>query len=223
MRSSGRCIALRLAAAAVFALSVAFAAPAQQRVAVDYDAIRRVMAESPEYYDSLEARFIEADTTLTLEELSILYYGLFFLDVEHRQGAIDYDIYRLRCEDKYEQACLLGEQSLAVTPASMVLIQAHIPSLWGAGRAVEEVESYLWRYRALMRAIKASGDGRSKATAFKVMEADSESALIRELFDGYPRKYKYKTDWDKRITRYKVTPSGAYPYRVLYIDFNSPD
>ncbi len=65
----------RLFLVAVSALLFSSSLCAQDRINVDLNAIEVDMTMNPSRYRDLQQRFIQADTTLTADEIATVYYG----------------------------------------------------------------------------------------------------------------------------------------------------
>lgn len=192
----------------------------EQKVTVDYPTIEKIVAQ-PGYYDALEERLVADDPTLTLNDYVVLYYGMAFCRRGYALGTVSYNIYKFRCDDKLREAYELGEEYLRKVPASVILLADHCSTVGQLKRPQQEIDKYRRRFESMMAAIAASGDGRTPDTAFKVLDSTSESCVWSYLLAV--DFSDTKTDWDRKIIRYKVTPNEKYPYKDLYIDFNSPD
>lgn len=197
----------------------AVAAIGQPKSDVDYDHIEELAADENRY-NELTDRLVAADSTLTIGELQLIYYGQAFRKRSLTLGTHSYNIYKLRCDDKYQEAYEYGERILIEAPASVIILHEHLLSLSYLDKP-EESARYQWRLDRMMEAIGASGDGRTPDTAFKVLDSTSENCIWKHLLSI--DFCDTKIDWERKIIRYRVIPNEKFPHKRLYIDFNSPD
>jgi len=168
-----------LAAIAVYATSSwQDAAPNSMRV--DYDAIKKFVNEKPTEYQELFERFVSADTTLTLEEVAIVYYGNRVKPLIYPGGnpeARNYSVRKLNSEEKWIEA-------LEASDAKNLVVPTELRTQWDGTVAAYSIKDqwrllpYFIRYRQLVNVIIASGDGKSTETAFKVVNVDDESVVM---------------------------------------------
>ena len=168
-----------LAAIALYATSSwQDAAPNSMRV--DYDAIKKFVNDKPTEYQDLFERFVSADTTLTLEEVAIVYYGNRVKPLIYPGGnpeARNYSVRKLNSEEKWIEA-------LEASDAKNLVVPTELRTQWDGTVAAYSIKDqwrllpYFIRYRQLVNVIIASGDGKSTETAFKVVNVDDESVVM---------------------------------------------
>lgn len=145
---------------------------------VDYNAMEVEMRMNPDRYRQLMERFENADTTLTNDELSFLYYGA-ALTPAYAPDAKYSDITRALEEKNYEQAYVLADKALQQDPMSLELnILALEASEKGADDAAHHLRTARLGFRCDMIAntILESGRGTHVHSPFVVT---SEADMLR--------------------------------------------
>lgn len=145
---------------------------------VDYNAMEVEMRMNPDRYRQLMERFENADTTLTNDELSFLYYGA-ALTPAYAPDAKYSDITKALEEKNYEQAYVLADKALQQDPMSLELnILALEASEKGADDAAHHLRTARLGFRCDMIAntILESGRGTNVHSPFVVT---SEADMLR--------------------------------------------
>lgn len=154
---------------------------------VDTTAIKTFVTQSPEEYKSLVNRFVQADTTLTLEELTKVYYGApFYKDFTFGK----YDAQLRELYDKAESAeefdvvYLVAQKALNENPTSFDLtVKAISGACNGTDQAAQaQLDNLRTRYAFIYTVINASGSGVLPENPFYVT---STSDNVRYLAHAY--------------------------------------
>ena len=154
---------------------------------IDLSKIKSFVAQSPIEYKGLVDRFVQADTTLTIEELSTVYYGTPFY-VGFTMGKYDAQLEDLYINastvEQYDVVSLVAQRALNESPASFDLI---VKAIVGANNgsdenAKEQLENLRTRYAMIFAVINASGSGILPEGPFYVI---SQSDKLRYLAHGY--------------------------------------
>jgi len=160
--------------------------------APDYAAIEEACSdeEGDFFYPSLIRRFINADTTLSLEELRHVYYGYTFTSQYSPYGDSDYkdsiqivlngDSLSFTDTNNYHRLSAYCDSALQDFPFD---ISAMSYKLW----ALENISKSgyyetLWRHNAIVEVLISSGDGVAPETAFYVIKTSHEYYLLN-VFD----------------------------------------
>lgn len=153
---------------------------------VDFDAIKKYINDNGEQYQALFERFVSADTTLTLEEVAIVYYGNRIRPLTYPGGdpeAAKYNVRKLNNEGKFLEA-------LDASDAKNLVAPTELRTQWDATVAAYSIKDnwrlmpFFIRYRQLTNVILASGDGKTPATAFKVVNVDDEYVLLSNTLEA---------------------------------------
>lgn len=137
-------------------------------------------ARNETYYQQLVDRFEQADTTLRVSDLFVLYYGYAYRDEYHTRtmGSPWSDLVENK---QYAEAYTMICELLEDHPACLYLLDFAIGAGYAAGRPTEELDRIAWRLFVLMEHIYMLRDG-SKQTPFIIVDLrDNEPLLYRWL------------------------------------------
>lgn len=131
---------------------------------VDTVAIKSFVSQSPDEYKNLVDRFVQADTTLTIEELTKVYYGApFYKDFTF--GKYDAQLAELydnaESAEEFDVVYLVAQKALNENPTSFDLI---VKAIRGANNGTDQsaqvqLDNLRTRYAMIYMAISASGSG----------------------------------------------------------------
>lgn len=150
---------------------------------VDYNAMEVEMRMNPDRYRQLLERFENADTTLTNDELSLLYYGASFTP-SYAPDAKYTDIEQAINDSNFEQASTLADKALQQDPMSLALnILALEASEKGADDAAHHIRTARLGFRCDMIAntILESGRGTNAASPFVVTSEADMMRIMRNV------------------------------------------
>lgn len=168
----------------LFLLALTVASAAAQRISrVDFDSVQlaTTSAQSPHAYASLLRRFQAADTTLTPLDFKYIYYGQVYTRQYHPYGAGQLTSFRtLYQQQKWQEAIKAGEKVLAENPLDLRLIFQLLVCHYSLGDKTQ-AKRYAQQYFPIIRAIQASGDGKSVATAYVVAVVHDEYEVLNAL------------------------------------------
>jgi hypothetical protein len=139
------------------------------------------------YYKTLLIRYNNYDTTLTLNDYRLLYYGFVFDSAYNGYTAVDKNkIYDLADSGKFAQALLVCDSIISLYPVflSANFVKAVVLTTWNEKKPDDQlVNTYLdntsMRYRNLVDAILSSGDGKFCTSAFKTIFVSDEYDILR--------------------------------------------
>lgn len=188
-------------------------------IPVNYDSVRSAVtgAEKESYYPGLLQRFNRFDTTLTLADYRLLYYGYAF-----NGGYIPYfndgtvEVGQLMKKRKYDGANEACDKILAKTPIAIATNFYKSLVLMNMGEN-DSARLYTMRYKNLMNAIVSSGDGLTCETAFKVIYVSDEYTVLREVFEVNPLSRTTKSPCDK----FKITKAKNFSSNTIYFDYSA--
>lgn len=151
---------------------------AQKVSNIDFDAIKKTSDSSGNYKKLLD-RFVKADTTLTQEDYTTLYYGQCFQK--------DYDPYgtdddfnkfkKLYQEQDFTKALPIALKMIEKKPMDMKMTFKALVCYYKLNDEAGKLKMGT-RYNNIMEAIMASGDGKTAATAFVVMCVSDEYEMM---------------------------------------------
>lgn len=169
---------------------IAVLAQAQEVSAPDYREIRQSIQNSKSqfYYPHLMRRYLQNDTTLTLQHYRALYYGYTLQEdyVPYQRVHADlYDIRRRIVETKGDtkvcaEAVKVSQAAFDDNPFDLLAISTMAYSFM----QLHDTVSYnLWndKQNCLLDAILSSGDGDEEASAFHVTNLEHEYEVLNRL------------------------------------------
>lgn len=180
----------RLLTVLILLLGLLQTAWAQEIEEPDYKLIRQSISNSrsPNYYPNLMRRYMENDTTLTLEQYRDLYYGFSFQEdfvpyKGHKKQLIDA---RRRFTNSKGDGNLAPEMiriakaSLDDNPFDIPAINIIAVSYLQIG---DTVQYNVWdiKQKGILDAILSSGDGTEPSSAFHVIDIEHEYEVLNRL------------------------------------------
>lgn len=166
---------------------------ATKRIDINIETIKSTTQSSPDEYRKLLNRFIVADTTLTLDQLAIVYYGApFFADI--KTGRYEAKIDEAYAKSDYNLMYLLSDNALRENPVSLNLLAMTLISANNCdeAQAKDRFENLQLRMAMLTDLIAASGDGISVESPYLVTSENDRmifimySSDIEEIQDQSP-------------------------------------
>lgn len=175
-----RCIATVVA----ILISFGFTSNAQKmtKLTVPVDTLKARAAADGERYNALLTRFIAADSTLTVEEAALVYYGYYDAPIERKVSSFTERINALDSAKagNYEAAYTIMSKLIENNPVGGQNIYEAYSCAKRTGRT-EEAKSLLYRSLLLARVIIASGDGKTIETALRVNEISDEYFFLYDI------------------------------------------
>jgi len=178
----------------LIAVGLSVAAYTQEREALvpDYSSIKELVQDpnSLFFYPHLLAKYERNDTTLSLREYRMLYYGFFFdkkYENQFNDQATDDSLKALLAKDNmstkdWTKVLALDKQYLSQRPFELKKLNIAFMAYKKLGDSAM-ANIYLDKVRKIAYAILSSGDGQSEATALHVLQISDEYSLINML--GY--------------------------------------
>ena len=151
-------------------------------VPVNWEEIKKVVAESPDSVKTLVTRTIQKDTTLSIHEFILAFYGQSIIS-KGKESELVFDCLGLFSRGDYKEALLKAREALAINPLSikalevagmsiLILIKSGDPSY-----SADEANDYYVRESALLYTISRTGDG-SKEHPFYVTSLPDEYVFM---------------------------------------------
>jgi hypothetical protein len=158
---------------------------AQEELNINFDEIKMKVENFnlETYYPKLLKRFNEFDTTLTLEENSLIYYGFSFQENYLKNKPNEDKLKILSNNNEYEKLVLECQNILEKNPVSLEANNEMGFALFKLGKPETEWKKYQKRYRDLRKVIVLSGNGLSCEAAFKVIYVSDEYNIIYDYFE----------------------------------------
>lgn len=180
----------KLLLASLVALLASASVKAQEVQAPDYREIRASIqnAKGPNYYPQLMRRYLENDTTLTMEQYRALYYGFtlqedFVPYQSERKNLLDVRRQLVNTNGSKKvcpEAIKISQEALDDNPFDLLAIS----TLSFAYLQLNDTASYmLWtdKQNSLLDAIISSGDGEDEESAIHVTNLEHEYEVLNRL------------------------------------------
>lgn len=180
----------RLLTLLILLLGLVQTAWAQEIEEPDYKLIRQSISNSrsPNYYPSLMRRYMENDTTLTLEQYRNLYYGYSFQEdyvpyKGHKKQLLDARVRFTKSKGDGNLApemIRIAKASLEDNPFDIPAINIIAVSYLQIG---DTVQYNVWdiKQKGILDAILSSGDGNEPSSAFHVIDIEHEYEVLNRL------------------------------------------
>jgi len=163
---------------------------AQETDAPDYQLIGRQIhsSKSSFFYPTLMARYAECDTTLTLEEYRILYYGYVLQEDYVPYQEENQEVLRARLRLARSGASLPDcQEAISVAEKALLNNPFDLPSLSILPicylQLGDSLRYQLWngKLHGVLEAIRSSGDGESVQTAMHVINVEHEYEILNRM------------------------------------------
>lgn len=187
---------MKKSAAIIFLILIpAFALIAQKNSfnVPDFKKINKAITKpgSPTYYPSLLNRLNQNDTSLSLRDYHLLYYGYIIQQDSKPAGSSEYpkilqDLLKKEMLEKSDYETIVSQASalLSTSPFEIEILDIYIQAcrLTGNQELAGKLEI---RFGRLIETIFSSGDGLSKQTPFYVISVQHQMDMIRALGFSY--------------------------------------
>lgn len=154
----------------------------QEKSNAVYKTVSKQLEDDKKLYDKLLKRFVDNDTTLTDEEMNVVYYGAVFQKnynpySTHKKEKKFFNYYN---NTKFKKALRIGEKILKKEPLNFKIVFKLLACAY-ALKDEKKIEKYGFYYAKILNTILSSGDGLSPETAFVVIDVDHERTFISQL------------------------------------------
>lgn len=121
------------------------------------------------HFDALYKRFMNNPESLSRKELNFFFYGYPFTDYYNTvlQAGLETELMYLNDSVQYGQAKVIGDSLMKKYPISVLGLEELMFTYSKLGDTTKAAY-YKARYETLLEVLKASGDGKSKETAYIV-------------------------------------------------------
>lgn len=144
------------------------------------------LAKDKDKYNELLNRFLNTDTTLTVEEVRDIYFGFSYTDKYSVSGDICPDADEALRNNKTKEALQLYKKQLGKSPVcASLLLRVHSITRFLEGDDSQEAKLLFRRMKMISHMIYCTGDGTSMETAFKVNWVADEYFMLKTF--GYKR------------------------------------
>lgn len=185
---------------------------------INRDSVKLAVTDAAKdtYYPKLLDRFNHFDTTLTLDDYRLLYYGFVFQDEYHalfndKEGVIS----ELAGRKKYDKAL---EECNSVLEKMPVGLKANFYKglLLNQIAESDSAKGYAIRYKMLLDAVLSSGDGLTCETGFRAISVSDEYNILRTYLSKSNPLHTTVYPCDK----FKISKSDKFNARTIYFDIS---
>ena len=203
----------------LFLLLVTTFIKAQEGLKIDYSEIKAKVEDknSNSYYPKLLKRFNGFDSTLTIEDYALIYYGFSFQDAYLKNQPDERALNKLQKEENYEGLILESKKIMAVNPVSLTANDCMSYALLKTGHSKTEWKKYQDRFRAIRRVIASSGNGMTCESAYKVIYVSDEYNMIYTYFNV---EKVHSQKLSGLCDRFEVDPTEYLPSNVVFFDIS---
>ena len=207
----------------IFAFIAGFQTLAQNDFsAINRDSVRTLVMDlgKETYYPKLLGRFNRFDTSLTLNDYRLLYYGYVFQ--KEYFGYADQkqkEISNLIADKKFNEAFKLCDSILAKIPISLTANYLKGLAIYLNNKEDTAYVQFKNRYRGLRDAILSTGNGLKCESAFKTIFISDEYDIMYKYFeiDGYKtQSLVYPCD------KFEIKPSKYFKANLIYFETSEP-
>lgn len=146
-----------------------------------YDKIKLFVEKNRVEYDELLTRFRNADSTLTDEDMKIVYYGFSFTESYTGMGTIEETtIKKLLRDSKIEEAKLMLDSALDNNPVNTGLLKIGF-NLYASLNDNDHVEKFRWQITKLIDTILLSGEGTKDSPMYVIDVSDEYTTMYQAL------------------------------------------
>ena len=191
----------------------------QDELNIDFDKIKAEVnnQERDSFYPKLLKRFNDFDSTLTLQDYSLIYYGFSFQDNYLKNSPKEDKLDELLKSNDYEKVVLECHKILDSNPVSLLANNKMGFALFKLKKPESEWSKYQKRYRAIRKVIVYSGNGLTPETAFKVIYISDEYDILYDYFE-IPKIQRQTLEGS--CDKFVVTPSDYYKVKEVYFDIS---
>ncbi|WP_163320832.1 DUF4919 domain-containing protein [Dysgonomonas sp. 520] len=152
---------------------------------IDYAEIKEIISdpENDFFYPALLKKYNDFDSTFTMMEYAIVYYGFSFQDDYIKNMPDETRLNQLARTEDFQKIIEECDRILAKNPVSLNANLQISYALFKQGKPEQEWRKYQQRYRGIRNAIVYSGDGLTAETAFKVIYISDEYNIISTYFN----------------------------------------
>jgi hypothetical protein len=192
---------------------------AQDELRINYDTVKAEIEnqKSDNYYPKLLKRFNDFDSTLTLQDYSLIYYGFSFRDNYLTNQPKENKLDELLKSNDYKNIVAECQKILDLNPVSLIANNKMGYALFKLKKPESEWKKYQNRYRKIRKVIVFSGNGLTSETAFKVIDISDEYDI---LYDYFEIPNIQRQTLEGFCDKFTVTPSDYYKAKEVYFDIS---
>jgi hypothetical protein len=191
----------------------------QEKIKIDYDDIKQKVnnPESEYYYPKLLERYNNFDSTLTVEDYALIYYGFSFQYDFFVEQPDQSKILMLWFRRSYDDVVVECNKILEKDPISFIANYYLSEALKSLNSSEKEWKKYLNRYTTFKDIIVKSGDGKSCETAFKVVYNYDQKLILQDYFKI---QMIYEQVIENNCESHLINPNEKFDGEKIYFDIS---
>jgi hypothetical protein len=185
---------------------------------IDREEVKKAISnkDANTYYPKLLERFLHDDTTLSLEDCRLLYYGFVFQDkYSGYPGLKQKEINEALSKKDNDLAIKLCDEVLAEYPINLFGNYNKAVALYRKNQSDSDFRKYGNRYSRIMNAIISSGDGLTCSTSFKTIFVNDEYMVMYNYFE-IPKHQSQSLEMP--CDKMSITPSQYFKAENMFFD-----
>ncbi|MEO6837995.1 MAG: DUF4919 domain-containing protein [Ginsengibacter sp.] len=189
---------------------------------INRDSVKLLIADQSieTYYPKLMERFNQFDTTLTLEDYRLLYFGFVF----QKEYSGDFypmqrEITQLIHEKKFDPAIKTCDSILEKVPVSLIANYLKGFAIYMIKNTDSNYLHYRNRYSKLREAILSTGNGLTCGSSFQTIFVSDDYEIMYRYFqipEYEKQSLVYKCD------KFEIKPSKYFQSNAIYFDASEP-
>jgi hypothetical protein len=191
----------------------------QNELDIRYDKIKETVENpvSDNFYPKLLKRYNDFDTTLTLQDYSLIYYGFSFQENYLKNQPKESGLDDLSKNNEYEKLIVECQKILDKNPVSLEANNKMGFALFKLKKPEVEWKKYQNRFKSIRKVIVYSGNGLSAETAFKVIYVSDEYNILYDYFE-IPKILRQSLVG--LCDKFVIEPSDYYKVKEVYFDIS---
>lgn len=204
----------------ISALFCIIASLSSSQTLLDMETIKEIATTEKDYFKGLVELFNNDDPYLDVNDIAIIYYGQAFLPQFSANGNKDEAaLKKYSDEKKYLEAYNTAKKITKTNPVSLNALFNLLVSAKELGKSDAECKSYAMRYMHIINMITKYGNGKSRATAFKVISPDDQEYILYGKLN-IEKVISKQLDTETFHNIYVVEPTKEFTSRRVYFDLS---
>ena len=188
---------------------------------VNNDEVKKQISDSTAatYYPRLTARLYANDTTLTIDEYRLIYYGFVYQKAYSPYSNYkDREIKEAFEKNKFDEVIKYCNEAIQINPAAIRSYYYKIIAMARSNQKDSLFEYARKQYFSFMEAIVSTGDGLTCKTAFKVIAVSDEYDVIYRYFEA---EKMLSQSLEHPCDKMHISRSKYYSEENMYFDVSA--
>lgn len=187
---------------------------------LDIETIKEIATTKDDYYKGIVELFNNNDPYLDTNDIAVIYYGQAFRTEYTPTGNRDEVALKKFVDEKdHQSAYNTAKKIIKTNPVSLNAIFNLLVSAKELGKSKEECKSYALKYMQIVNMIAQYGDGKTRATAFKVITPDDQDYILYGVLN-IEKVISNELDSETLHNIFVVEPTKEFQSRRVYFDLS---